>query len=188
MRTPMKFLIPTLGAAALLAGCGSSSNSSSGSSASASTPAASSAGGESSAEVVKTAASSKLGRTILVDAHGMTLYSLSGEQNGKFICTNSACLQTWHPLAAQAGTTAKGTVGALGTVKRPDGSQQVTYKGMPLYTFALDHAAGSVGGQGFKDVGTWSAVTAAASGATTSTPATTSTQKTETSRGGYGGY
>jgi hypothetical protein len=36
---------------------------------------------------VKTASNS-LG-TILVDSQGMTLYHLSGEQNGKFICTGT---------------------------------------------------------------------------------------------------
>jgi predicted lipoprotein with Yx(FWY)xxD motif len=47
-------------------------------------------------------------------------------------------------------------------VKRADGSEQVTYKGMPLYTFAQDQKAGDAGGQGIKDVGTWSAVSTAA--------------------------
>ncbi len=54
----------------------------------------------SSSPVVKTASSS-LG-TILVNSQGMTLYHLSGEQNGKFICTSSACVGVWHPLIAPA--------------------------------------------------------------------------------------
>jgi hypothetical protein len=83
-------------------------------------------------------------------------------------------------------------VGSLATVKRSDGSAQVTYKGMPLYTFALDRAPGEVRGQGIKDVGTWKAVTAhpatssaPATTTTSSAPATTSTSKTE-SHGAYG--
>jgi predicted lipoprotein with Yx(FWY)xxD motif len=92
----------------------------------------------------------------------MTLYALSAEQNGKLICTSASCLQAWHPLTTQAGSTPTGSVGSLGTVKRADGSQQVTYKGMPLYTFAQDQKAGDAGGQGIKDVGTWSAVSTAA--------------------------
>jgi predicted lipoprotein with Yx(FWY)xxD motif len=175
MRTPNKFLIPALGVAAVLAGCGSSKSSSSSSSASAP------ASGAESAEVVKTASNSKLGTTILVDAHGMTLYSLSAEHAGKFICTSAACLQAWHPLAAQAGAAPKGSVGSLGMIKRPDGTEQVTYKGMPLYTFALDRAPGSVGGQGFKDVGTWNAVTVGSGSATSTTPASSE-------GGGYRGY
>lgn len=35
----------------------------------------------------------------------------------------------------------------------------MTYKGMPLYTFAEDTAPGQAKGQGIKDVGTWNAVT-----------------------------
>ena len=59
------------------------------------------------------------------------------------------------------GRTPSGGVGSLGTVKRPDGTEQVTYKGMPLYTFAQDQKPGDAGGQGIKDVGTWTAVTVA---------------------------
>ena len=62
---------------------------------------------------------------------------------------------------------------SLGTVKRPDGTEQVTYKGMPLYTFAQDRAAGEANGQGIKDVGTWRAVSASKS--TSTAPATTTT-------------
>jgi predicted lipoprotein with Yx(FWY)xxD motif len=133
---------------------------------------------------VKTASNSKLGGTILTDAQGMTLYSLSGEASGKFICTTSACTQVWHPLT---GSTAGASVASLGTVKRPDGSEQVTYKGMPLYTFAQDRAPGEANGQGIKDVGTWSAVTA--SPAASSPAATTTSSATPSSSGGKGyGY
>jgi predicted lipoprotein with Yx(FWY)xxD motif len=113
----------------------------------------------------------------------MTLYSLSAEQGGKFICTSSSCTQIWHPLSA-AGTPSG--VASLGTVMRPDGTQQVTYKGMPLYTFAQDQQPGQVKGQGFKDVGTWSAVTVSSAGATTPSTGTTSSTPTQSSpRSGY---
>jgi predicted lipoprotein with Yx(FWY)xxD motif len=113
---------------------------------------------------VKTAASSTLG-TVLVDSQGMTLYHLGGEQGGKFICVSSACLSVWHPLAAGSAAAPTGVVGSLGTVKRPDGTTQVTYQGTPLYTFAEDHQPGEANGEGLKDVGTWTAVTVG-SGAT----------------------
>ena len=121
----------------------------------------------------------------------MTLYSLSAEQGGKFICTSTACTQVWHPLIASGGTPS-GSVGSLGTVKRPDGAVQVTYKGMPLYTFAGDRP-GEAKGQGLKDVGTWSAVTVssqASSGASgTSGPSTTSSQAAPPASPGSGsGY
>jgi predicted lipoprotein with Yx(FWY)xxD motif len=53
---------------------------------------------------------------------------------------------------------AKGVDG-LSTVKRPGGEQRVAYKGEPLYTFPEDQKAGDAKGEGFKDVGTWHAVT-----------------------------
>jgi predicted lipoprotein with Yx(FWY)xxD motif len=116
----------------------------------------------------------------------MTLYHLSGEQNGKFICTSSACVGVWHPLSVSAGSSPTG-VAALATVKRPDGTVQVTYKGTPLYTFAQDTAAGQANGQGIKDVGTWSAVTVSGEGAPASTPSS-SKGASPGGEGGGGGY
>ena len=55
-----------------------------------------------------------------------------------------------------AGKAPTGPV-ALGTVTRPNGKVQVTYKGLPLYTFKGDTKSGTAAGQGFKDVGTWRA-------------------------------
>ena len=37
---------------------------------------------------------------------------------------------------------------------------QVTYKGLPLYTFTEDKRPGQIKGQGVKDVGTWHAAVA----------------------------
>jgi predicted lipoprotein with Yx(FWY)xxD motif len=113
-------------------------------------------------------ASNSLG-TILVDGQGMTLYHLSGEQRGKFICTSSACLGVWRPLIAPSSGAPSGEVGSLGTVKRPEGTVQVTYKGTPLYTFTGDQQPGETKGQGIKDVGTWSVVTTSSSGTSPST-------------------
>jgi predicted lipoprotein with Yx(FWY)xxD motif len=112
--------------------------------------------------VAKQADVESLGETVLTNNAGRTLYSLSVEKNGKFICTG-ACLSTWHPLTVAAGTHPTGPA-KLATVKRPDGRTQVTYKGRPLYTFAGDRAAGQAGGEGLKDVGTWHAAAIAKSG------------------------
>ncbi len=185
MRHSMKFLIATLAASVLLSACGSSSSSKSTSSTTESQPVASKTSTGTSSALVKTASNSKLGATVLVDAQGLTLYHLSAEQGGKFICTSAACVQVWHPLSALSGSTPSGGVGSLGTVKRPDGTEQVTYKGEPLYTFAQDKEAGEANGQGFKDVGTWSAVTVTTSAV--ATPASSSGGTGEKSGGG-GGY
>lgn len=95
------------------------------------------------------------GRTILTTANRRTLYSLSAEKKGKFICTKrSGCLGIWHPLLLPHGAKLVGPV-KLGTVRRPDGGVQVTFHGRPLYTFAQDMKPGQVKGDGLKDVGTW---------------------------------
>jgi predicted lipoprotein with Yx(FWY)xxD motif len=178
MRKSIQVLFPTLAAAALISACGSSTSKST-SSASETQPAASATTAGSSSATVHTASISKLGATVLVDAHGMTLYHLSGEQHGTFICTSSACIAVWHPLTASAGTTPTG-IESLGTVKRPDGTTQITYKETPLYTFAQDTEPGQANGQGLKDVGTWTAVTIA-----TAPASTTSTTETTKTSGGY---
>jgi len=96
-----------------------------------------------------------LGHTVLTANNGLTLYSLSVEKHGNFICTGS-CLADWHPLIVAAGVKPTGPV-ALGTVKRPDGRRQVTFEGRPLYTFDADSQRGDANGEGIKDVGTWHA-------------------------------
>jgi predicted lipoprotein with Yx(FWY)xxD motif len=104
----------------------------------------------------------------LVDSKGAALYSNDMDSGSKIACTNQ-CLTEWVPLAApaQGGPTSSDDAvqAKLGTVKRPDGATQVTFEGMPLYTFAEDQP-GQVTGDGFADSfgGThfvWTAATAA---------------------------
>ncbi len=113
--------------------------------------------GAAPAKLVSTAHNKTLGMTILVNSRGRSLYSLSVERHGKFICTTSACLSIWRPLTVHKGTRPTGVAG-LGTVKRPDGKIQVAYRGAPLYAFAQDTKRGDVKGNGFKDVGVWRVV------------------------------
>jgi len=187
MRYLLKLSIPAIAASLLIAACGSSSSNSTTSSTPSTQPAAQTSSNSSSAVVVKSASSS-LG-TILVDSQGMTLYHLSGEQGGKFICTGTACLGVWHPLIAPSSGAPGGEVGSLGTVKRPEGTVQVTYKGTPLYTFAQDKQAGETNGQGIKDVGTWSVITTSSSSAPSSTGSSSESEKSSgSSSGGSYGY
>jgi predicted lipoprotein with Yx(FWY)xxD motif len=114
-------------------------------------------GGSGPKRVAKTR--SVKGRTLLTTTAGRTLYTLSVEKHGKFVCTaESGCTGIWHPLTVAAGATPQGPV-KLGTVSRPEGTVQVTYRGLPLYTFASDKKAGQVKGEGLKDVGVWHAAT-----------------------------
>jgi predicted lipoprotein with Yx(FWY)xxD motif len=139
--------------------------------------------------VVQTATNAKIGAPVLVNARGMTLYTLSAETGGRFVCTKTAhlpgtmtsCLSLWKPLTIPAGRTPTGSVKGLGVIRRPDeAAMQVTYRGRPLYTFADDHQAGQATGNGFHDVGTWRAVTTNGSSA--------AGQSTSSGGSLYGGY
>ena len=133
--------------------------------------------------MVSTAHNARLKATILVNSSGRTLYHLSVEHKGHFICNNKTCLSFWHPLLVPKGTKPTGRV-ALTTVRRPNGTLQVAYRGEPLYTFVQDTKRGDVKGEGFKDVGVWHAATV---GVAATTTATTTTAATTTSSGyGYG--
>lgn len=108
-----------------------------------------------SKRVASKAENATLGKTVLTTLGNHTLYSLSAETNGRFICTGS-CLSVWRPLRVPKGVRPTGPV-RLGTIKRPDGGLQVTYRGKPLYSFGGDAKAGDANGEGIKDVGTWHA-------------------------------
>ena len=108
--------------------------------------------------LVKTAHNAMLGKTVLVNRNGLTLYSLSAERHGRFICTTAFCLSLWKPLLVARGVTPTGVKG-LTVVKRPDAKRQVAFRGAPLYRFVQDAKPGQVKGNGFKDVGVWRPVT-----------------------------
>jgi predicted lipoprotein with Yx(FWY)xxD motif len=114
-----------------------------------------------SAPLVQVATNPTLG-SILVNSKGLTLYSLSSETGGNIQCTGS-CLQAWPPLLLPSGTTAPtagpGVTGTLAVITRPDGGQQVTYNGLPVYMFSGDSKPGDTNGEGIPDPpGTWHVV------------------------------
>lgn len=94
---------------------------------------------------------------ILTDANGMTLYFYAKDTAGKSACTG-ACAGNWPPLTTTGTPVAPaGVTGTVGTIKRDDGSTQVTYNGKPLYTYIKDTAAGDTKGQGVG--GVWTVAT-----------------------------
>ena len=115
----------------------------------------------SSPATVKTGTSA-LGR-IIVDGKSHTLYLFAKDKHGKSTCSG-ACAQEWPPLltkgAPKAGAGAKASL--VGTVKRADGTTQVTYNKHPLYAFDADQGKrGSTKGQGVDAFGArWYVVTA----------------------------
>jgi predicted lipoprotein with Yx(FWY)xxD motif len=159
--------------ALLLAACAKSSTPSSGGTTGAPSPTASAA-----AVMIGTSNIASVG-TVVTDAQGFTLYHLKTETPGKIVCVAS-CAGTWPPVLLPSGVAsaiAGSGVSGLGTIKRPDGTTQVTYKGMPLYHYSGDTAAGQDNGQGIQNV--WFAVTTSASGGP---------MPTATSSGSSGGY
>jgi predicted lipoprotein with Yx(FWY)xxD motif len=59
-------------------------------------------------------------------------------------------------ISSAAPVAGAGLSGALGTIQRPDGTEQVTYKGKPLYYFSQDMTSGT-GGNGIVAFGgSWS--------------------------------
>lgn len=165
-------------AAALLAACGKATTAGSGGGGTGAY-----GGGGSSASpatgsgTIGTTSISGVGK-VLTDANGMTLYHLTTEKGGAIQCTGP-CPTTWPPLLAAGGSApaaGSGVTGKLGTITRPDGGVQVTYNGMPLYTYSGDQTAGQANGQGIQNV--WFAVTA--SGKSSGSGSHTG--------GGYGGY
>jgi predicted lipoprotein with Yx(FWY)xxD motif len=123
----------------------------------------------------------------LVDASGWTLYAFSGDHGSTIGCTASDCLSFWPPLVLASGQTLKagpGVTGTLTTITRPDGSQQVSYNGLPVYTYKGDGGPGQLLGNGVAGhygsvSGTWSAVTSS-SGAPAASPANGSSSSTTT--------
>lgn len=117
---------------------------------------------------VKSASNATLKETVVVNGQGRTLYALSPETTHHLLCTSSECFNHWPPLTVRSAKVklkaGPGVHGALGVLRRSNGSFQVTLRGLPLYRYAEDHAKGDAKGEGIESFGgTWHAITASAS-------------------------
>jgi predicted lipoprotein with Yx(FWY)xxD motif len=84
---------------------------------------------------------------ILVDAKGMSLYTLSSDTASSSACTGG-CASAWPPLLSAGEPTAPPSAkGKLALVKTANGSQ-VSYSEHLLYRFSDDSKAGDVQGEG----------------------------------------
>ena len=200
MKARLSFALPlALLAVVAIAGCGSSGSSSTGS-ASAGMPAAGtpvSNTTSSSGATVDVANNPQLGK-ILVDSKGLTLYMFQKDTGGQSMCAGT-CASIWPPLTASGKPTGSGVdSGMLGTIKRSDGSSQVTYAGHPLYTYTADSSPGQTAGNGLDDFGAvWNAVLpsgakapagGSSDGGSSAAGSTSSAGSSSTSSGGSGGY
>jgi predicted lipoprotein with Yx(FWY)xxD motif len=101
------------------------------------------------APTVKLRDAGPLGK-ILVDNAGRTLYLYTNDVVGSGRSAVTGTLATaWPPLTLPAGEPLKtpDVTGELTLITRDDGTKQVAYKGIPLYYFAQDTAAGDINGQ-----------------------------------------
>ena len=98
-------------------------------------------------------ANSTLGR-LVVDGSGRTLYLFEKDKNRHSACYG-ACAQYWPPLLTHGKPVARVGVkqSLLGTTRRRNGTQQVTYAGHPLYRYVGDTGAGQTNGAGLQDFG-----------------------------------
>ncbi len=86
----------------------------------------------------------------LAGADGLTLYTRTDEVDGTIHC-GEGCVDSWPPLTGTVDA-GDGNADMLGTITRPDGTEQVTYNGYPLYYFTGDAAPGDATGDGLGGV------------------------------------
>lgn len=183
MTRPWTAVLPFVAVALVAAGCGSGSGGSSQSSGSDSAAASGTQGssqsgtgyaGRYAAPASGTGGASATGPavvktrrltlgTVLVGPNGRTLYLFEKDRGGSSACSGG-CAQAWPPLTTTGAPKADAGAQAsmLSTIKRADGSTQVTYAGHPLYSFFGDKRPGQDAGQGSKAFGGgWYVVTPA---------------------------
>jgi predicted lipoprotein with Yx(FWY)xxD motif len=110
------------------------------------------------ATTVKIGQAASLG-SVLTDPAGKTLYTFKNDvPNSGQSSVPANIAAAWPPVLVTGSVVApSGLSGQLGSFSRPDGSKQVMYKGMPLYTYVGDTASGQANGQGLG--GVWFAAT-----------------------------
>ena len=152
MRNTISAAVIAAGIALAASAC-SSSLSSNGSTAA---PAASSATAQPStaATTIDLQSASRIDGKFLADGQGRALYLFTGDKSSTSTCTG-ACASVWPAVTASAMPMAGGGVSQsmLGTTKRADGTEQLTYNGHPLYYFSADTGSGMAKGQGLKAFG-----------------------------------
>jgi predicted lipoprotein with Yx(FWY)xxD motif len=114
-------------------------------------------------QVQKTQSATDISTTItslgtVLTSGGFTLYrnSKDGAKPSKSSCLGK-CTATWPPVVSDKpiGTNVIDP-SMMGTLKRPDGTEQLTINGWPIYRYAKDLGPGNVTGQGVD--GVWTAI------------------------------
>jgi predicted lipoprotein with Yx(FWY)xxD motif len=183
-----------IGVSVLVAACGSSSSpttATTGGAAAGSTASSSATATPAAAKGTAVGTTKGSEGTFLTGAGGRALYLWVADAKGMSSCSG-ACAKAWPPLTTKGKPIASGSVKAsqLGTIKRSDGSEQVTYDGHPLYYFEGDPKSGTTTGQGSNAFGAkWWLVSTSGSaitsgGAAASTGGSSSSSSSSSSGGG----
>jgi len=96
--------------------------------------------------------------TVLTNTAGLTLYWFAPDTSTRSACYGT-CAGYWPPVTGTPSA-GRGVTGTLGTIKRSDGTIQITYNGRPLYTYVGDTAPGQAFGNNLNlNGGLWHEVT-----------------------------
>lgn len=89
---------------------------------------------------------------VVADRDHYTLYfhEKDGTNPPSSVCVEAECTLVWVPLLAKGGQIEAPALDAklLSTFKRPDGLEQVTIAGRPVYRYVDDEQAGDAAGHG----------------------------------------
>ena len=107
-------------------------------------------------KLVRTIMDAKLGE-VLTTSNRQAIYVWRSEPRGTIRCTG-ACAKAWPPVRVAKGVMVPmhyaGIRGDFGTIRRPDGSRQLTLDRRSLYTYAHEKAGQVL----CNDVDNWFAV------------------------------
>jgi predicted lipoprotein with Yx(FWY)xxD motif len=96
-----------------------------------------------SPKLVRTIMDENLGE-VMTTSNKQAIYIWRSEPKGKIRCTG-ACAKAWPPVLVKKGVVVpmhySGVKGDFGTIRRPDGSRQLTLDRRALYTYAHEKPA-----------------------------------------------
>lgn len=103
---------------------------------------------------VSTKPNATFGPILAAAGSSLTLYMFAADHSGESACYGT-CATVWPPLLTDGSPKAEGGAkgSELGTVKRRDGTTQVTYAGHPLYYYTPDKSPTDVTGQAVNSFG-----------------------------------
>ncbi len=115
-------------------------------------------GASTAATTLKVTQNASWGPTLSL-TNGDTVYAFAKDTKNKSNCSG-ACAVDWPPVLLARGQKTPDGVGVrdLGVIKRANGTDQVTYEGIPLYRFVGDKQPGQVNGNITAFGGRWRSV------------------------------